>query len=80
MKVCLWRRSCNFFYGIEQWLEEEKKMLQGFFLGFGKDQKKRRRGYNILKLDSTMAKRREEEKSLQVFFPWDLGMVKRCQE
>jgi hypothetical protein len=55
-------------------------MLQGFFLGFGKDQKKRRRGYNILKLDSTMAKRREEEKSLQVFFPWDLGMVKRCQE
>jgi len=28
-------------------VRRRKKMLQGIFLGFGKDQKKRKRGYNI---------------------------------
>lgn len=57
-------------------VRRRKKMLQGIFLGFGKDQKKRRRGYNIFKLDSTMVRRRKKE--VASLFSWDLGMVKRC--
>lgn len=30
IRMCLRRRGCNFFYGIGQWLEEEKRCYKAF--------------------------------------------------
>jgi hypothetical protein len=64
--MCLRRRGCNFFYGIGQWLEEEKRCYKAFSWDLVRT--KRREEEVIIFLNWIQQWLEEEKKRLQVFF------------